>query len=186
MRADWWQAADRVGYGRKFFYVYLLLDENGTVFYVGKGSGNRMRSHVMHAVSLTADCRSGRHAVIRSILAQGGIVRGVRCFFTLDDADAMREEKAAIAFYNTPGLTNNGAVKGYSYDCVETWRAERKADIAARRHRRESAEHAESARKEREIALALRLVNRLDRRLAHATRHYAEAGRRKYRLGGRR
>jgi hypothetical protein len=47
------------------FYVYILLDENKTPFYVGKGIGNRVFAHAAEAIQ--SDISSNKLDVIRAI-----------------------------------------------------------------------------------------------------------------------
>lgn len=80
------------------FYVYTLTDpRDGTVFYVGKGMGNRLNSHV-------ADVRAGRvlnkrkHDRIKAILDAGLDVRAevVARFDSEDDALQYERDRIAI------------------------------------------------------------------------------------------
>ena len=86
------------------FYVYELADpRTGAAFYVGKGTGRRMRQH-------EADARAGvmsnpgKTEAIRSIHAAGlqVVARVVSEHFTEDEA--IQAEAARIAAL--PGLTN--------------------------------------------------------------------------------
>jgi hypothetical protein len=85
------------------YYVYVLSRADGTPFYVGMGSGDRMFRHDREA-------RSGHHCpkchTIREIWAAGQeIVRTV--LFSSDDRDvAYEHEKAWIAHYGRNNLTN--------------------------------------------------------------------------------
>lgn len=85
------------------FYVYELRDENGDVFYVGKGSGSRIDQHEQRARRGVNDHKCAK---IRAIWSRGGEVQKVVVFETEDEGAAFDEEIRLIAFYGRDKLTN--------------------------------------------------------------------------------
>lgn len=88
------------------WYVYKLIDpRNGEVFYVGKGKGNRVFSHVNGALVLNdEDEMSQKMETIREIHAQGLEVIHIIHRHNLDEQTAFEVEAALIDAY--AGLTN--------------------------------------------------------------------------------
>lgn len=92
------------------FYVYRLVDpENGSVFYVGKGCGNRLHQHLKEAISGKGS-NKGKTKRILSILAKG---KEPRC----EKIACFKDEKSAYEFEHeqirqTEGLTNISVVSG--------------------------------------------------------------------------
>lgn len=85
------------------FYVYTLGRPDGTVFYVGKGHGKRIREHEQQA---RAGHRSHKCNTIRQIWSQGGqVVKTKVAFFECEDA-AFTFERELIAYYGRENLTN--------------------------------------------------------------------------------
>lgn len=86
------------------FYVYTLSDErDGRVFYVGKGSGNRIYNHQDEA-------RSG-HAcykcmTIRMIWNAGFAVNGTIVHETEQEEEALQYERDLVAEYGIENLCN--------------------------------------------------------------------------------
>jgi len=69
------QAAIRAGYSFPVkgdaYYVYFLADpQNGKIFYVGKGSGKRVHTHVKNAEKGKID-NAAKHEAIATVLARG-------------------------------------------------------------------------------------------------------------------
>ena len=88
----------------KQFYVYLLSDSRtGDVFYVGKGSGNRLQSH-FSAMRRGSTLRV--HKRIRLVESEGGTVIFQKVFESSDEKAAYREEEGWISFYGRRNLTN--------------------------------------------------------------------------------
>lgn len=86
------------------WYVYKLIDpRNGEVFYVGKGKGNRVFSHVNGALK-DEDEVSQKIETIREIQAQGLEVIHIIHRHNLDEQTAFEVEAALIDAY--AGLTN--------------------------------------------------------------------------------
>ena len=116
----------------KRFYVYLLCDSRTSdVFYVGKGSGNRLLSHLsaMRRGSVLAV-----HRKIRLIQSEGARVILQKIFETDDEQQAYREEENWIAFYGRRNLTNG--TRGGS----TCFHGDRKAYVFTEEHRRNLSE----------------------------------------------
>ncbi len=94
------QVSRRLGW-----YVYRLIDpRNGETFYVGKGRGNRVFSHVHAAGGLEGDDFDNKIRRIREIQLAGFEVVHVIHRHGMDEATAFEVEAALIDAY--PGLTN--------------------------------------------------------------------------------
>jgi hypothetical protein len=88
----------------KRFYIYLLSDSRtGEVFYVGKGSGKRLQSH-LSAMRRGSQLRV--HKRIRLLQSEGGQVIFQKVFESNDEVATYREEQEWIAFYGRRNLTN--------------------------------------------------------------------------------
>lgn len=86
------------------FYVYRLIDpENQKVFYVGKGTGNRVFAHINEAIK-NEDAASLKLSCIRSIKAKGMEVGHIIHRHGLAEKEAFEVEAALIDAY--PELTN--------------------------------------------------------------------------------
>lgn len=85
------------------FYVYELRDDNGVVFYVGKGSGRRYKQHEERA---RRGDKTHRAHKIRQIWTRGGHVVAAIVFRTDNEAAAFAEEMRLIAHYGRQNLTN--------------------------------------------------------------------------------
>lgn len=92
------------------YYVYLLIEpENGQVFYVGKGVGNRIFAHINAALKDEAPSDK-----IRAIRASGREVNHIVHRHGLTEKEAFEVEAALIDFIGLSGLTNQ--VQGYNSD----------------------------------------------------------------------
>jgi predicted DNA-binding transcriptional regulator AlpA len=77
----------------KKYYVYTLAYPNGEVFYVGKGTGDRIHQHEYEAARSGKEAsyyynNPEKHAIIRGIWAQGGQVKKEIVFETDIEQDA--------------------------------------------------------------------------------------------------
>lgn len=77
---------------RRDFYVYALLREDGTPFYVGKGKGRRCRTHQW--VQKTE--RTPKASIIRRLLKTRGAVETVKLAEGLTEAEAFVLERETI------------------------------------------------------------------------------------------
>ena len=95
------------------FYVYRLIDpRNGETFYVGKGQGNRVFSHIRAEQRLEGDDLDNKIKRIREIRLAGFVVAHVIHRHGMDETTAFEVESALIDAY--PGLTNIAGGRGGS------------------------------------------------------------------------
>ena len=99
-------------------HVYRLIDpRNGETFYVGKGKGNRVFSHIRAEENLEGDDLDNKAKHIRQIRLAGFEVAHVIHRHGLDDKIAFEVEAALIDAY--PGLTNiAGGAGGNDYGAM--------------------------------------------------------------------
>ncbi|HNS03167.1 MAG TPA: hypothetical protein PKM78_12395 [Anaerolineae bacterium] len=87
------------------YYVYLLKDpQTGDVFYIGKGSGNRIFEHLNGAIA--SPLVSDKLDRIRSIQQNGMQVQHVIHRHGLTEKEALEVEAALIDFVGLQDLTN--------------------------------------------------------------------------------
>ncbi|MBI3836002.1 MAG: hypothetical protein HY287_16875 [Planctomycetes bacterium] len=100
------------------WYVYRLIDpRNGETFYVGKGKGNRVFSHVRAEHGIEGDDRDNKMKRIHEIRLADFEVGHVIHRHGMDEVTAFEVESALIDAY--PGLTNNwGGVGGNEYGAM--------------------------------------------------------------------
>lgn len=94
------------------YYVYTLSDPKGKIFYVGKGTGNRIFTHVNEAIKNPKD--SDKLSRIRGIHADGKDVRYEIIRHGLSEKEAYEVEAALIDFIGLDDLSN--AVAGHEMD----------------------------------------------------------------------
>jgi len=99
-------------------YVYRLIDpRNGETFYIGKGKGNRVFSHIRAEQNLEGDEFNNKLKRIREIRLAGFEVAHVIHRHGMDGKTAFEVEAALIDAY--PGLTNIvGGVGGNDYGAM--------------------------------------------------------------------
>jgi hypothetical protein len=99
-------------------YVYRLIDpRNGETFYVGKGQGNRVFSHIRAEQNLEGDDLDNKIKRIREIRLAGFDVAHVIHRHGMDERTAFEVESALIDAY--PGLTNiAGGTGGGDYGAM--------------------------------------------------------------------
>ncbi len=98
---------ERLGY-----YVYTLADPTGKIFYVGKGTGNRVFMHANEALENPKP--SDKLNKIREIRAVGGDVKYEILRHGLSENEAFEVESAIIDFIGLKELTN--IVAGHNMD----------------------------------------------------------------------
>ncbi len=119
------------GVGEKLkTYVYRLIDpRNGETFYVGKGKGNRVFSHIRLEGPLDGDELDNKVKRIREVQLAGFEVAHVIHRHGMDDKTALEVEAALIDAY--PGLTNIAGGTGnndygvmHAREVIDRYRAE--------------------------------------------------------------
>lgn len=88
----------------KRYYVYVLSCQSRGVFYIGKGTKNRIYEHEKGA---KGTCNLIKYRTIREIWSDGDTILRQVFFLTDSDSEALRIEKDFIAhFYEQGGLIN--------------------------------------------------------------------------------
>ena len=86
-------------------YVYILIDpRNNKIFYVGKGTGNRVFAHVNDSVE--TEHESDKLNMIRVIRSQGLEVKQYIVRHGLDEDDALTVESTLIDFLTFPDFSD--------------------------------------------------------------------------------
>jgi hypothetical protein len=105
------------------YYVYRLIDpRNGQTFYVGKGRGNRIFSHVQNQINGSSDQqgedkKSLKLRIISEIISTGLEVNHVIHRHGMDEKTAFEVEAALIEAY--PGLSNiAGGYNNFERGCA--------------------------------------------------------------------
>lgn len=94
-------------------YVYALIDpENGKPFYIGKGKGNRVFSHV--ACALEHSTINDKYEKIREIKSQGHEVKHVIIRHGMTDKVAFEVESSLIDFLSYLNLPLTNEVLGHN------------------------------------------------------------------------
>lgn len=92
---------------RQLYYVYTLARPNGEVFYVGKGTGDRIDQHE-HEAEL--GYRTEKCDVIRQIWSEGGHVLKRKVYETTVERDAFLYEWSLINLvYSRKNLANRSS-----------------------------------------------------------------------------
>jgi hypothetical protein len=118
-------------------YVYRLIDpRNGETFYVGKGQGNRVFSHIRTEANLEGDDLNNKIKRIREIRLAGFEVAHVIHRHGMDDSTAFEVEAALLDAF--PGVTNvAGGVGSHDYGAMHAKEIIRRyaAESAVFRHK---------------------------------------------------
>jgi hypothetical protein len=117
-------------------YVYRLIDpRNGETFYIGKGRGNRVFSHIRAEDKLEGDEVDNKIKRIREIRLSGFEVAHVIHGHGMDEKTALEVEAALIDAY--PGLANVASGSGRDFGAMHAREivARYSAEPAVFRHR---------------------------------------------------
>jgi hypothetical protein len=89
----------------KIYYVYQLISSNDEIFYIGKGSGNRMYQHVSIAMgkSISRTKNLKLYNKIKKIIDSGGFIKCEIIFKSENENDCFNEE---IRLIEKIGLIN--------------------------------------------------------------------------------
>jgi hypothetical protein len=93
------------------YYAYVLMRPDGSVFYVGKGTGNRINEHEGEARN---GAQSHKCNIIRKVWSEGGQIIKQKVAFFDDEEEAYDLEISLIAFFGLENLANkrNGGEGG--------------------------------------------------------------------------
>jgi len=87
------------------YYVYLLEDpRTNQIFYIWKGKGNRVFSHLKWAIKI--DKETNKIKIIKDILKTGKIPRHKIIRYWLNENEAFEVESALIDFFGINNLSN--------------------------------------------------------------------------------
>lgn len=98
--------ADPKYFGKYYVYEYI---EDEKPFYIGKGSNNRIDSHLVEAKGLlkkNVDPKTHKLRKITKILKNGGEPKRIKVIEGLSDSFAYYIEEVLISFYGLENLTN--------------------------------------------------------------------------------
>ena len=111
----------------KEYYVYNLIDpRNGSVFYVGKGTGNRANQHQQCVIrNREKYSRTEKEKLICEILDSGLSVKVVITDRFSNERDAIYEEELQIMHFGIDNLTNKVRKGCPSSNRDESYRAGR-------------------------------------------------------------
>ena len=90
------------------YYVYILEDDKGKPFYIGKGTGNRINQHFKKMM----DSEASKSEKVKTIEKLGSKVKKIILRHGLLENEAFAVENAIIDFIGIENLTN--IVKGHS------------------------------------------------------------------------
>jgi len=113
-------------YMRKHYVYYLISSIDGNVFYIGKGSGNRMYKHIQIAEgnSMVKSKNPYLYNKINKILNDGGEVICTKIFETNNEDLSYEKEKLFIEKFGLNNLTN--ITEGGLGGLIGEWDEERK------------------------------------------------------------
>ena len=119
---------------RDKFYVYTLARPDGSIFYIGKGRGQRIHAHENEA---RKGCTCPKCQAIQTLWKNGDTVIKSIVFVTTDESSALHHERQLIASTGRVDLhnrTNGGEGRShasfdamYQHYCKELRRFEREA-----------------------------------------------------------
>ena len=94
----------------KLFYIYTLADLNGSIFYIGKGTGDRLKRHDYICSKFTTPPKHYSSIKLfyklRKLIENGESFTAIKVFESSDEASVLEKEKELIAFYGKENLCN--------------------------------------------------------------------------------